>query len=78
MPANFNTQLVLNRFSNVTSTGPKGILKEDVIRHITEQNLQPVELITPSPAAPPAEVALPKEACVNEGDKTKPVMHVKR
>ena len=42
--------------TNVTSTGPKGLVKEDVVRHIQEKNLQPVQLKKPTPEPTPAAI----------------------
>ena len=42
--------------TNVTSTGPKGLVKEDIVRHIQEKNLQPVQLKKPTPEPTPAAV----------------------
>ena len=51
---------------NVTSTGPKGIVKEDIIRHISEKNLQPLEFKETTPASSPVEVDTPKAAMVTK------------
>ena len=65
---------IINYSSKVTSTGPKGIVKEDVIRHIKEQKLQPLEV---KPASVP-ETETPKSAQPVTAGKSKVVTPVKR
>ena len=60
--------------SDVTSTGPKGIVKEDVLRHIKEQKLQPLEL---KPASVP-ETEPPKSAKPVIEEKSRVVTQAKR
>ena len=65
---------IVNYSSKVTSTGPKGIVKEDVIRHIKEQKLQPLEL---KPASVP-ETESPKAAKPVIEEKSRVVTQAKR
>ena len=48
--------------SDVTSSGPKGLLKSDVLKHIESKNLQPIEVKASAPegAAAPAEIKRPE------------------
>ena len=52
-------------FSDISGSGPKGIVKSDILSHISKKNLQPIELEAPKKAAeansaPPKSVAKPR------------------
>ena len=42
---------IFNVFSDVNSSGPKGIVKSDIISHISQRNLQPIKPESPKAAA---------------------------
>ena len=55
--------------SNVKSTGPKGIIKEDIMLHIKAQNLKPIELTAPEA---PIGVQMEQVKVSNEVRREKP------
>ena len=45
--------------SKVTSTGPKGLLKSDILKHIADNNLSPLKITSKSSSAPPTKGSSP-------------------